>query len=135
MDAAGSALERLHVLVVDDEEDMRLYLKSCLRRLEVPALTVTTASNSNEALERLDTTPPVDLLVADLRLPGMDGLALAQAMLARPGFEDLAVLLVTGETSWVAEARAFVRVGGKRRLLTKPFNAAQFVAVVTELVG
>jgi two-component system chemotaxis response regulator CheY len=135
MDPLNPALERLHVLVVDDEEDMRLYLKSCLRRLEIPALTVTTASSSSEALDRLGTTPPVDLLVADLRLPGMDGLGLAQAMLARPGFEDMAVLLVTGETSWVAEARAFVRVGGRRRLLTKPFNAAQFVAMANELVG
>jgi len=135
MDPQESALERLHALVVDDEEDMRLYLKSCLRRLAIPALTVTTAASSSEALQRLDTTPPVDLLVADLRLPGMDGLALAQAMLARPGLEELAVLLVTGETSWVAEARAFVRQGGRRRLLTKPFNAAQFVSAVGELVG
>jgi CheY-like chemotaxis protein len=135
MDSLDPTPERLHALVVDDEEDMRLYLKSCLRRLAIPALTVTTASTSAEALERLGTSPPVDLLVADLRLPGMDGLALAQSMLSRPGFEELAVLLVTGETSWVAEARAFVRVGGKRRLLTKPFNAAQFVAAVGELVG
>lgn len=135
MDTNQPALERLHALVVDDEEDMRLYLRSCLRRLAIPALTVTTAATSQEALERLGTTPPIDLLVADLRLPGMDGLALAQSMLARPGLEDLAVLLVTGETSWVAEARAFVRLGGRRRLLTKPFNAAQFVAAVGELVG
>jgi len=98
MEPMNPALERLHVLVVDDEEDMRLYLKSCLRRLEIAALTVTTASSSSEALERLGTVPPVDLLVADLRLPGMDGLALAQSMLARPGAEDLAILLVTGET-------------------------------------
>ena len=73
-----------HVLVVDDDDVMRLVVERLLRRAGLRTTAVTTAS---EALQALDATPlAFDLVVSDFSMPGLTGLHLARSVSLRwPG--------------------------------------------------
>src|SRR5512142_689787 len=91
---------RQTVLVVDDEKNIRRTLRMVL---ETEGYAVSEAESAEQALEILQ-AEPVDLGIFDVRLPGMDGLALLAR--ARELWRDLAVIVVSGhaETPDVVEA-------------------------------
>jgi CheY-like chemotaxis protein len=80
------------VLLVEDDEDVRIYLTDALREL---GFTVTSASNAKDALRVLQNDgEKVDLLLTDVVMPGMNGRELAEAaQLLRP---NIKVLYMTG---------------------------------------
>ncbi|HSJ56478.1 MAG TPA: response regulator [Anaerolineae bacterium] len=69
--------DRKRVLVVDDDEEVLFVWTSALRKL--PELEVETAANGAEALERFE-SDSFDLVVTDLAMPVMDGVALTRAI-------------------------------------------------------
>ncbi len=84
------------VLIVDDESHIRLGLRTILERLETPFTDVDECEDGMEALSRLTTTK-IDLVIADIRMPRMDGLTLLQETRSLPhkphfvfltGFDD-----------------------------------------------
>src|SRR5262245_28572489 len=84
------------ILVVDDDADMRTYLRRCLRPLTER---VVEAADGAEALALVREAGPgaFDLIIADVVMPGLDGLTLRKTLLDAPALEAPAVLLVTGE--------------------------------------
>ena len=86
--------EQARVLVVDDEAGIRLTLDAILRRV---GYTVTTAANGEEAMERLMDSV-FDLLLVDLKLPGMDGVAIAHY--AQKTAPSMAILFITGSSDF-----------------------------------
>lgn len=115
-------LAALTVLVVDGEADMRLYLTGCLRTLGVGR--IAEASDGHDALAfALDLNP--DLVIADVRVPGLSGVALARALRANPMTAETPVLLISGEVRAPPEADGFLR---------KPFNALRLWAEVERLL-
>ena len=82
------------VLVVDDEAPIRLTLEAILRRV---GYTVTTAANGEEATGWLMQSV-FDLLLIDLKLPGMDGLTFARA--AQECQPAAAILFLTGSSDF-----------------------------------
>jgi DNA-binding NtrC family response regulator len=88
------------ILVVDDEKNIRRTLRMVL---EPEGYTVSEAESAEEALKLLE-GEPVDLGVFDIRLPGMDGLALLSR--ARELWRDLPVIVISGhaDTSDVVDA-------------------------------
>jgi DNA-binding NtrC family response regulator len=86
-----SALKR--ILIVDDEESVLFVLYNGLLRLDDGYdVEVDKAHDALQALERLRERP-FDLMITDLRLPGMDGIELTEA--ARELDSDIAVIWVT----------------------------------------
>ena len=83
----------LHVLVVEDDEMMRLILR---RILEDEGYVVTEAANGLEALERLRSAIPGAVLL-DLLMPVMDGFEFFAAMHAEPAWRDIPVLVITSK--------------------------------------
>ena len=79
------------ILVVDDEPDFRQLVANAL-----PALTVVEAGNGREALEAIAEKTP-DLVITDIKMPEMDGLALLEAL--RSQHPELPVLAVSGYMS------------------------------------
>jgi CheY-like chemotaxis protein len=79
-----------YVLVVDDEEPIRLVLR---RHLESWGYSVKTASNSKEALAVMLVEPAAIILI-DIRMPGLDGVWLTERI--REKWRNTAVIIVTG---------------------------------------
>lgn len=84
----------LSILVVEDEPALRRVYELTLGRWPMRPL-VTSAGDGYEALIRIGLARP-DLLITDLRMPGMDGFRMLQALREQPELADMAVVVVTG---------------------------------------
>jgi signal transduction histidine kinase len=118
------------VLLVDDEAPVRSVLSGFLRDA---GHLVAEAGGGQEALVRIGAGAACDLLVADLSMPGLDGLAVIRAARAvRPG---LPALLITGHVGDADEgALARTRAGGPFRLLRKPIEPDILAAAAAALL-
>ena len=123
--AAGNVRPR--VLVVDDEASIRDLLSKTLALAEYD---VDVAPDGRSALERMRLYP-YDLLIADLKMPGMDGLAvIREAKRYKP---DLPVIIITGYST---EASAIEAVNlGVSGYLTKPFRVPRVLAAAAKALG
>ena len=123
--AARTAAHR--VLVADDEESIRELLA---RTLALAEYDVETVGDSRAAIDRLRLAD-YDLLIADLRMPGMDGLLLIRE--ARRMHPTLPVIIITGYSS---EASAIEAVNlGVVGYLVKPFRVPQVLSAVARALG
>ncbi len=112
------------ILLVDDEEPIRAFLK---RGLEVDGHAVTTAGDGADGLDRLVAEKGAfDLLLTDIRMPMMDGIALALA--AKRDYPDLIILLMTGFADQRERAKGLQAIVAD--VLTKPFSLAEMRATV-----
>lgn len=116
------------ILIVDDDPDMRLYLRGCLQGLGGAVGLILDASNGEEAL-RMVGADSVDLVISDVVLPRLDGASLRRAIRGDPAREHLPVLLISGRE------RPAVPDGPVDAWLSKPFNARQLLAAVERLLG
>ncbi|GLK80227.1 response regulator [Methylopila turkensis] len=117
------------ILLTDDEEAVRGFVQ---RALEMDGHQVTQAFDGADALDKLAAAPaPYDLLLTDIRMPMMDGIALALA--AARDHPETVILLMTG----YADQRE--RAAGLDALIhdvvTKPFSLAQIRTAVADALG
>jgi excisionase family DNA binding protein len=118
---------RPRVLVVDDEASIRDLLSKTLALAEYD---IDVAPDGRSALERMRMYA-YDLLIADLKMPGMDGLALIRE--AKRFKADLPVLIITGFST---ESSAIEAVNlGVAGYLTKPFRVPQVLAAAAKALG
>ena len=116
------------ILLVDDEETVRGFLK---RGLEIDGHTVVTAIDGSDGLDRLNEADGAfALLLTDIRMPLMDGIALALA--AKRDFPDLTILLMTGFADQRERARGLDAIVAD--VLTKPFTLADMRATVSRIL-
>jgi CheY-like chemotaxis protein len=106
------------VLVVDDDKDIRDLLSDALA---AEGYVVASARHGAEALERLRAFRP-DLILLDLMMPVMDGLAFIAAKKDDPALADIPVIAMTAAT--------WNDVEGAVALLRKPFDLDAFLADV-----
>src|SRR4051812_30217191 len=117
------------VLIADDEEPVRALVS---RAIGMDGHTTVTAQDGAEALEILSRDKDgFDLLLTDIQMPVMDGIALALA--ATRDFPDLVILLMTG----FAEQRE--RASGLNAIVhdvvTKPFSVANIRTAVADALA
>ena len=118
---------RQRVLVVDDEASIRDLLSKTLTSDEYD---VDVAPDGHSALERLRSCS-YDLLIVDLKMPGMDGLTVIRE--ARRYKADLPVIIITGFST---ESSAIDAVNlGVAGYLTKPFRVPQVLAAAAKALG
>ncbi|MFQ5829469.1 MAG: response regulator [Candidatus Methylomirabilia bacterium] len=110
------------ILVVDDEPDFR---QTCVRLLSKMGYHTLVASNGREALSRIDGEQP-DLVVCDLRLPGLDGMGVLRHARTRP--EKIPVILFSAFTTKTTSSKALE--AGASAYLATPFTASELEAAV-----
>jgi excisionase family DNA binding protein len=127
LDRPGRTADRPRVLVVDDEASIRELLSKTLALAEYD---VDTAPDGRAAIERLR-LGHYDLLIADLKMPGLDGLSLIRE--AKRLKSDLPVIIITGFST---ESSAIEAVNlGVAGYLTKPFRVPQVLAAAARALG
>ncbi len=114
------------VLLVDDDADVAAFAAVCL---DEGGYRVRQAGNAAEALAVLQQPPPPDLLIADLGMPGMNGLQLAAA--ARQLYPDLLILIATGYATEDTDTGGLPDVP----VLNKPFKAADLLGRVGDMLS
>ena len=117
----------LRILVADDDADMRLYLRSCLRTLKTGSygsVRVHESTDGREALHLARALLP-DLIVSDVVMPGLDGEALGNALKADARTAAIPILFISGEATPPKGGDGF---------LPKPFNAARLRTEVLRLL-
>ena len=112
-----------HLLLADDNADMRAYL----RRLLEGAYTVEAVENGTRALEAARARPP-DLVLADVMMPGLDGFGLLRELKADPRTAAVPVILLSARAG--QEATVDGLAAGADDYLAKPFNARELLARV-----
>ena len=118
---------RPRILVVDDEENIRELL---LKTLALAEYEVDVAPDGRTAVDRMRMIP-YDLLITDLRMPGVDGLTVIRE--ARRLKADIPVIILTGYSS---EASAIEAVNlGVQGYLTKPFRIPRVLAAAAKALG
>lgn len=123
-------LEGVHVFLVDDEPDARELLRTVLQD---QGAKVTSFVTAEEALATLKTTRPT-VLVCDIGMPKMDGYQLIRALRAlEPRGDRLPALALTAFAR--AEDRKRSLVAGYQAHLAKPFDVAELILLIADLVG
>ena len=117
------------ILVVDDEAEIREALSEILTGAKHR---VVTARSGREALERM-AAEHYDLVLTDIRMPGLDGRALYQEIERRWPGQGGRVVFVTGDTL-ASSLREFVFESG-RPVIEKPFLPSEVRRIVAELAS
>lgn len=116
------------ILIIDDEPIMRKLLEQILRsKHEVIAM-----ENGKEALEWMYAGNIPDLVVADLRMPEIDGFEYIRRVRESGYFSDLPLIVLSGEESSVERIKCLKL--GANDYLTKPFNPEELALRIDNLL-
>ncbi len=120
--------EQAHVLIVDDDPALLEALPEALR-LRMGGVTVETADSAAAALDRM-AARDYDAILADIKMPGMDGLALLSEIRRRQ--PDTPILMITGHGDYDLAVRALR--GGAYDFIQKPIDREHVVASLHEAI-
>ena len=118
-----------HIVVVDDDRDIREALQEALVQR---GYEVTVAPNGLKLIAALEVDKP-DLVVLDVMMSWIDGLALCRAMKRNESYQDIPVLFVSGRGS-----PTDIQEGlscGAAGYMVKPFSLSSFLDRVQEIAG
>lgn len=118
----------LRILVVDDEPDVREAVASLFETF-LQDVTVHQASSGGEGL-RLLRNEPVDVIVSDFKMPGMDGVQfLTQAEKIRPGLPRVLVTAFDREAGLSLGAQVGIPI------IHKPFEPGQLLSAIDDVLA
>ena len=115
------------VLVVEDFEDNRFMMR---RLLEMSGYRVVEAVNGNQAIEAAERERP-DIILMDLSLPMLDGLAATRRIRAHDGLSKVPIVAVSAHDS--ADFHAEALAAGCNEYVTKPIDFDQLVQLLNRL--
>jgi two-component system response regulator PilR (NtrC family) len=112
----------INILVVDDEQSMRDFLKILLHK---EGYGVEMANNADNALKKLQSNS-FDLVISDIRMPGLSGLELLGQI--KEEFDDLPVIMITAFAS--PDDAVTAMKNGAFDYISKPFNVDEIKSVI-----
>jgi CheY-like chemotaxis protein len=120
---------RPRILVAEDDPDLLKMLEVVMRTIG----DVVTAVDGQDALEKARTGPAPDVIVTDLMMPRMDGLALAKQLKTLPALAKVPVVMLTARTG-ARDVIAGINAGA-RFYVTKPFKTEELLVKVRKALG
>ena len=120
------------VLIVDDEQHIRLLIEQTLEELTDEGVELYTASDVEEALAAIEAQSP-DLVFLDVMMPRRNGLEVARAVRDELGKADTHIVLLTAKGQAVDREAGLA--AGANRYLTKPFDPDELLAIAHEVLG
>ena len=108
----------MRAMVVDDSRALRRILSEMLRQA---GFEVFDAGNGREALTRLQTTGPLDVVLVDWNMPEMNGLEFVRAVRADATYQQMPLVMVTTETE--IEQMQSALESGANEYVMKPFTS------------
>ncbi len=118
------------VMVVDDDWMNRDFLESVLSAYGFRALIV---SDSTQALSRAAQTQP-DIVLADVRMPQIDGYALCHQLKSDSATQHIPVLLMTGLSVGAAE-QAQARTSGAYDIISRAIRPQELVEIIQQAIN
>jgi two-component system chemotaxis response regulator CheY len=117
-----------NVLLVDDSSTMRKIIGRSLRQAGIDFENIYEAADGLEALEILE-SKKVDIILSDINMPNMDGIAFLREKANRPAIKNIPVLMISTETGddIIGEAKSLGALGA----IKKPFTPDK----VNEILG
>lgn len=119
-------MSRGHVLLIDDDRDL---LKAATDWLEVSGFSVSAFHRPEEAYQQLLRTEP-DVVVSDIRMPGIDGMTLLNSVIKARG--DVPVILMTGHGDVTLAVKAMKQ--GAEDFIEKPYDAEYLLSVLDKAI-
>ncbi len=116
------AVTTTQILIIDDDEGQHLILE---HQLKLSGYAVLHAYSGQEALEIAATTP-VDLIILDINMPGMDGFQTLTSLRAKTGLADIPVIFLSSLNRQYLKIKGLE--GGGDDYITKPFDSAELTA-------
>lgn len=116
------------LLIVDDEPNL---LRAVAAVLRGENFEVTTARNGKEALILVAQNQP-DLIVSDVRMPGMDGYALARRLRSSPNYALIPIVFLTAKDEIDDRIEGFR--SGVDMYLTKPFEPNELIVIINNIL-
>lgn len=120
------------ILIVDDSATTRAIIKRSIQMADLPVGSFHEAENGAAALDVVAASH-VDLVLADLHMPQMDGVELTRRLLGNPTTKDIPVVIISAEPDQ-AKLDA-LKQQGVRGYIRKPFRPEGIRDVITELLG
>jgi DNA-binding response OmpR family regulator len=118
-------MDKIRVLAVDDEPDLRSLLRILLK---TKGYDVLEAASGEEAVERLRADPKIDLVIMDIMMPGLNGV---QACAEIRKFSTVPMLFLTAKSQLADKAEAYASGGDD--YLPKPFSQGELLMKVESL--
>ncbi len=117
------------VLIVDDSSSLRTVVKMALERAGYEVLE---GVDGRDGLAKLDQAAKVHLIVSDVNMPNMDGIAFVAQVKRHPRHKFTPVIMLTTEGQ--DEKKAQGRAAGAKAWIVKPFNPPQLLDAVSKLI-
>ncbi len=117
-------MEKCKLIIVDDEED---FILTFAERLKIRGVNSRIATSGEKALDFIKEEIP-DVVLTDLKMPGMDGLELLESI--KKPYPEVQVIILTGHGSGKEEAEA-IRLGAFH-YIRKPVDINELVQILKE---
>ena len=119
-----------HILIIDDSKTVRNLVAFIMKR---EGFRVTAAEDGLDGLEKLYSTPDVDLIICDVNMPRMDGFTYIKTVREQEAYRDLPIIVLSteGQEQDIQEGLTL----GANLYLVKPAQPEKMVRNVKMLLG
>lgn len=120
--------EKLHLLIVEDNKEMRAFIRSCI---DTTIYRISEGVNGEDGIQKALTLMP-DLIISDVMMPKKDGFELTATIRNNIATSHIPIILLTAKAALENKIKGLER--GADAYLTKPFNPEELVVRIQKLI-